>query len=61
MKTSDAKKPPRFLIADYKGLEQTIGLTEDQMHYASRVLRLKDETLIQVWNGEGQDFLGKLR
>lgn len=30
------------------------------MHYASRVLRLRDNSELRVWNGRGQEFMGTL-
>ncbi|GLR27173.1 16S rRNA (uracil(1498)-N(3))-methyltransferase [Limnobacter litoralis] len=39
---------------------QALDLSEDLMHYASRVLRLRDNSELRVWNGRGQEFMGTL-
>lgn len=42
-------------------LGKTIALNKEQSHYALTVLRLKNDRLIEVFNGKGQQALAKLK
>lgn len=47
-------------MSECRSKGQVLDLTEDMMHYASRVLRLRDNSTLRVWNGQGQEFMGTL-
>lgn len=60
MTKTPKKRIHRFLIEQFKESGQVIDLSDDLMHYASRVLRLLDGSEIQVWNGDGQVFPARI-
>lgn len=60
MTKTTKKRIHRFLIEQFKENGQVIDLSDDLMHYASRVLRLLDGTEIHVWNGQGQVFPARI-
>ncbi|HEX4917787.1 MAG TPA: 16S rRNA (uracil(1498)-N(3))-methyltransferase [Limnobacter sp.] len=60
MKQNSNKRYPRFYLPHANSLGQTLDLPEDLMHYASRVLRLKHEDTLRVWDGSGQEWTATL-
>lgn len=60
MTKTPKKRTHRFLIEQIKEAGQVIDLSDDLIHYASRVLRLLDGSEIQAWNGKGQVFPARI-
>ncbi len=60
MKQEKNKSPPRFLLKHCNDVGQVIDLNDNLMHYASRVLRLRDQDTLRIWNGHGCDYLGTI-
>ncbi|WP_370263846.1 16S rRNA (uracil(1498)-N(3))-methyltransferase [Limnobacter sp.] len=60
MKQNNHKRLARFYLPQAAALGQTLELPEDLMHYASRVLRLKDKEPLRLWNGLGQEWTATL-
>ena len=56
MKQDKGKRLPRFLLGHCNSVGQVIDLPDDLMHYASRVLRLRDGEALRVWNGKGCEY-----
>lgn len=56
MKQDKGKRLPRFLLEHCNSAGQVLDLPDDLMHYASRVLRLRDGEALRVWNGKGVEF-----
>ena len=56
MKQEKGKRLPRFLLEHCNSEGQVLDLTDDLMHYASRVLRIRDGEALRVWNGQGSEF-----
>lgn len=56
MKQDKTKRLPRFLLEHCNGLGQVHDLSDDLMHYASRVLRLRDGEALRVWNGQDSEY-----
>ena len=56
MKQEKVKRLPRFLLEHCNSEGQVLDLTDDLMHYASRVLRIRDGEALRVWNGQGGEF-----
>lgn len=56
MKQDHGKRLPRFLLEHCNSVGQVLDLPDDLMHYASRVLRLRDGEALRVWNGSGAEF-----
>lgn len=60
MKQDKGKRLPRFLLQHCNSAGQVLDLPDDLMHYASRVLRLRDGETLRVWNGQGCEFQAKV-
>ncbi|MDX1668827.1 MAG: 16S rRNA (uracil(1498)-N(3))-methyltransferase [Limnobacter sp.] len=60
MTKTSMKRTHRFLIEKFKENGQVVDLSDDLMHYASRVLRLANGSEIQAWNGQGQVFPARI-
>lgn len=56
MKQDKGKRLPRFLLEHCNSVGQVLDLSDDLMHYASRVLRLRDGEALRVWNGKGCEY-----
>jgi len=56
MKQDKGKRLPRFLLEHCNSVGQVLDLPDDLMHYASRVLRLRDGEALRVWNGKGCEY-----
>lgn len=56
MKQEKGKRLPRFLLEHCETEGQVLDLSDDLMHYASRVLRIRDGEALRVWNGRGSEF-----
>lgn len=56
MKQGKGKRHPRFLLEHCNSAGQVIDLTEDLMHYASRVLRIREGEAVRIWNGQLREF-----
>ena len=56
MKQGKGKRHPRFLLEHCNSAGQVIDLTEDLMHYASRVLRIREGEPVRIWNGQLREF-----
>lgn len=56
MKHGKGKRHPRFLLEHCNSPGQVIDLTEDLMHYASRVLRIREGEMVRIWNGRLREF-----
>ena len=56
MKQDKGKRLPRFLLEHCNCEGQVLDLPDDLMHYASRVLRLRDGEALRVWNGQDCEF-----
>lgn len=56
MKQDKGKRLPRFLLEHCNSVGQVLDLSDDLMHYASRVLRLRDGESLRVWNGQGSEY-----
>ncbi len=56
MKHGKGKRHPRFLLEHCNSAGQVIDLTEDLMHYASRVLRIREGESVRIWNGQLREF-----
>ena len=57
MKQDKGKRLPRFLLEHCNCEGQVLDLSDDLMHYASRVLRLRDGETLRVWNGKGSEYM----
>ncbi|WP_394673623.1 16S rRNA (uracil(1498)-N(3))-methyltransferase [Limnobacter sp.] len=56
MKHDQGKRLPRFLLEHCNSVGQVLDLSDDLMHYASRVLRLREGEALRVWNGKGCEY-----
>lgn len=56
MKHDKGKRLPRFLLEHCNSAGQVLDLSDDLMHYASRVLRLRQGESVRVWNGKGCEY-----
>lgn len=56
MKHDKGKRLPRFLLEHCNSVGQVLDLSDDLMHYASRVLRLREGEALRVWNGKGCEY-----
>ncbi|NJM32984.1 MAG: 16S rRNA (uracil(1498)-N(3))-methyltransferase [Limnobacter sp.] len=56
MTQDSSKRLPRIFIQHFKSDCQYLDMTEDVMHYVSRVLRLENGHTVWVCNGQGFDF-----
>lgn len=56
MKQDKGKRLPRFLLEHCNSVGQVLDLSDDLMHYASRVLRLREGEALRVWNGKGSEY-----
>lgn len=56
MKQDKGKRLPRFLLEHCNSVGQVLDLSDDLMHYASRVLRLREGESLRVWNGRGCEY-----
>lgn len=61
MKQDQGKRLPRFLLEHCNSVGQVLDLSDDLMHYASRVLRLRDGEALRVWNGNGCEYKATVR
>lgn len=61
MKHEKGKRLPRFFVEHCNSAGQVIDLSDDLMHYASRVLRLRDGESVRAWNGQGLEFKARLQ
>lgn len=61
MKQDKGKRLPRFLLEHCNSVGQVLDLSDDLMHYASRVLRLRDGESLRVWNGRGCEYLATVQ
>jgi 16S rRNA (uracil1498-N3)-methyltransferase len=60
MVSTPSKRLPRFLCTDAHSVGQQLSLSEEQLHHAGRVLRLREGQSVLVWNGDGLEFLASL-
>lgn len=60
MINTSSRRIHRLFLPDVSSSGQIIDLSDEMMHYTSRVLRLLDGTEVRAWNGRGQIFEGRL-
>lgn len=60
MKNTKAARTVRLFIPACNSIGQVIDLSDDLMHYCSRVVRLLDEASIIIWNGRNCQFDARL-
>ncbi|HEY1058135.1 MAG TPA: 16S rRNA (uracil(1498)-N(3))-methyltransferase [Limnobacter sp.] len=56
--TVASRRVPRFYLPEAKAQGQVLPLEDDLLHYASRVLRLREGEPLRAWNGAGAEFDG---
>lgn len=56
MKHDKGRRLPRFLLEHCNSVGQVLDLSDDLMHYASRVLRLREGEALRIWNGKGCEY-----
>lgn len=56
MKQDQGRRLARFLLEHCNSVGQVLDLSDDLMHYASRVLRLREGEALRVWNGKGLEY-----
>ncbi|MCQ8896817.1 16S rRNA (uracil(1498)-N(3))-methyltransferase [Limnobacter humi] len=54
--TAATRRVPRFYLPQAKAQGQVLPLEDDLLHYASRVLRLREGEALRAWNGAGIEF-----
>ncbi|HEX4855283.1 MAG TPA: 16S rRNA (uracil(1498)-N(3))-methyltransferase [Limnobacter sp.] len=60
MKHDSGRRLPRFLMEHCSTPGQVLELPETLMHYASRVLRLREGESLRIWNGVSAEYLASI-
>jgi 16S rRNA (uracil1498-N3)-methyltransferase len=60
MKQNKNRRLHRLLLKNCNSEGQVCNLPEDLMHYASRVLRLREGETLRIWNGQNSEYLATI-